>query len=117
MPAQETQKSQKSQKLPSAATLRAGSPRTQEVFLGVEIDQCSGVLSVLDRAGKWVRVARGKKTLIDVAITGAGYWSWRCGTTREKSRGEPNYRPRVKRLKVTHSTENREIRWECYDLL
>ena len=117
MPAQETQKSPKTQTPPQPGTLRAGAPFPQEVFLGTEIDQCSGVLTVLNRARKWVRIPRGKKTVVDVAISGSGYWFWRCGTTGERSRGAPNYRQRVKRLKVTHSTENREIRWECFDLL
>jgi hypothetical protein len=105
------------QQLPPAASLRAGSTPAQEVFLGTEIDQCSGSLTVKNRAGKWVAIPRGHKTVVDVAITGNGYWYWRCGSTLEKSRGEPNYRQRVKRLKVTHSTQDREIRWECFDIL
>jgi hypothetical protein len=103
--------------LPSAGTLRARSTSPQEVFLGVETDQCSGSLSVLDRTEKWIPIRRGRKRVVDVALTGDGHWFWRCGTTLEKSRGEPNYRQRVKRLKVTHSTSDREIRWECFDLL
>jgi hypothetical protein len=105
------------QQPPSASTLRAGSTHDQEVFLGVETDQCSGSLSVKNRAGKWVPIPRGRETAVDVAITGNGHWYWRCGSALEKSRGEPNYRQRVKRLKVTHSTQDREIRWECYDIL
>ena len=112
MPANETQN------VPSSETLRATPHEgTQEVRLGVEIDQCSGSLTVKDRTGKFVRITRGKKTTVDVAITGDGYWFWKCGSSLERSRGEPNYRQRVKRLKVTHSRENREIRWECFDLL
>ena len=105
------------QQTPETGTLRAGSMPQQEVFLGVEIDQCSGSLTVRDRTGRWVAIRRGHETVVDVAITGNGYWAWRCGTSLERSRGEPNYRQRVKRLKVTHSTQNREIRWECFDLL
>lgn len=107
---------QTTQAQPSTDTARAASP-AQEVFLGVETDQCSGSLSVRNRAGQWVAIPRGKKTVVDVAVAGTGYWSWRCGSTAEKSRGVPNYRQRVKRLKVTHSTESREITWECFDLL
>jgi hypothetical protein len=89
----------------------------QEVRLGYEIDRCSGELRVRDRRNRSIFVPRGRWTTIDVAIDGNGYWYWRCGTTREKSRGEPNYRQRVKRLKVWHSTYDRKITWWCYDLL
>jgi hypothetical protein len=89
----------------------------QEVQLGYEIDKCSGLLTVRNRFGQWVTVPRGQWTVIDVAIDGNGYWYWRCGGSNEKSRGAPNFRPRVKRLKVLHSTESRKITWWCYDLL
>jgi hypothetical protein len=89
----------------------------QEVQLGFEIDQCSGLLTVRNRFGQWVTVPRGQWTVIDVAIDGNGYWFWRCGSSNERSRGAPNFRPRVKRLKILHSTESRKITWWCYDLL
>lgn len=89
----------------------------QEIQLGFEIDQCSGSLSVRNRFGQWIAVQRGHWTTIDVAINGDGYWFWRCGNSLERSRGAPNFRPRVKRLKVFHSTNNRKITWWCYDLL
>jgi hypothetical protein len=89
----------------------------QEVQLGYEIDQCSGVLTVRNRFGRWVTVPRGQWTTIDVAIDGNGYWYWRCGGSNERSRGAPNFRQRVKRLKVWHSTGSRKITWWCYDLL
>ena len=54
---------------------------------------------------------------VDVAIDGNGYWYWQCGSSKERSRGEPNYRQRVKRLKISHSADDRKILWECYDLL
>ena len=89
----------------------------QEVQLGYEIYQCSGLLSVRNRFNQWVTVPRGQWTVIDVAIDGNGYWYWRCGSSNERSRGAPNFRQRVKRLKVLHSTESRKITWWCYDLL
>jgi hypothetical protein len=90
---------------------------TQEVRLGYEIDQCSGSLTVQDRQGQYVSVPRGQWTTVDVAINGDGYWRWRCGSSNERSRGAPNFRQRVKRLKVWHSLNNRKITWWCFDLL
>lgn len=95
----------------------AGIAAAQEVKLGSEIDQCSGVLTVCDRHNQWIKVPRGRWTAIDVAIDGNGYWYWRCGSTLEKSRGAASFRQRVKRLKVKHSTESRKITWHCFDLL
>jgi hypothetical protein len=92
-------------------------PGTQEVYLGSTLDNCGGQLSMKDRAGKWVRIPRGSKTSVDVAIDGGGYWRWRCGVTKERSRGGPNHRRRVKRLKVYRSEESWRIRFSCYDLL
>jgi hypothetical protein len=100
-----------------AGTARAAASATQEIQLGFEIDQCSGLLTVRNRFGQWITVPRGRWTTIDVAIDGDGYWYWRCGSSGERSRGAPNFRPRVKRLKVFHSTESRKITWWCYDLL
>ena len=90
---------------------------SQEVRLGYEIDQCSGVLSIRNKDNRWIYVPRGRWTTIDVAIDGNGYWHWRCGSSSERSRGSSNFRQRVKRLKVWHSTESRKITWWCYDLL
>jgi hypothetical protein len=89
----------------------------QEVQLGYEIDRCSGQLRVQDRYGEPVRVDRGEWKSIDVAIDGNGYWYWSCGDSSERSRGAPNFRQRVKRLKVWHSGDSRKITWWCYDLL
>ncbi len=89
----------------------------QEVTLGDETDQCSGRLTVLDRYNRWIFVPRGQLTTIDVAISGGGYWYWRCGNTIERSRGGSNFRQRVKRLKILHSPNNRKITWQCFDLL
>lgn len=89
----------------------------QEIQLGYEIDRCSGNLTVKNRYDEWIPVPRGQWVTIDVAIDGNGYWYWRCGGTNEWSRGEPNYRARVKRLKVFHETGGRKITWWCYDLL
>jgi hypothetical protein len=117
MPDHDTQHTQDTRKRPSSASARAGSTPAQEVFLGVETNQCSGSLSVRNRAGKLIPITRGVETVVDVAISGSGYWFWHCGTAVEKSRGGENFRQRVKRLKVTHSTGNREITWRCFDLL
>jgi hypothetical protein len=89
----------------------------QEIFLGLEVDQCSGQLSVRNRNNVFVTIPRGPQVTVDVAIDGQGYWYWRCGSSGERSRGEPNYRQRVKRLKITHSTDGRKITWRCFDLL
>jgi hypothetical protein len=89
----------------------------QEVRLGYEIDRCSGSLTVQDRQGQYVFVPRGQWTTVDVAISGEGYWRWRCGSSNERSRGAPNFRQRVKRLKVWHSPNDRKITWWCFDLL
>jgi hypothetical protein len=89
----------------------------QEIFLGLEVDQCSGQLLVRNRNNVFVAIPRGPLVTVDVAIDGQGYWYWRCGSSGERSRGEPNYRQRVKRLKITHSTDNRKITWRCFDLL
>ena len=89
----------------------------QEVQLGYEIDRCSGLLTVRNRFGQWITVQRGQWTVIDVAIDGNGYWYWRCGSSNERLRGAPNFRQRVKRLKVWHETGGRKITWWCYDLL
>jgi len=97
-----------------AITAAAGQ---QEIFLGNEDDQCSGQLSVVDRNGALVPIPRGWPHWIDVAIDGDGYWHWQCGSSKERSSGDPNYRPRVKRLKVFHSADGRDLSWECYDLL
>jgi hypothetical protein len=90
--------------------------KEQEIFLGTETDQCSGSLSVKNKNGQFVAIPRGKTTVVDVAIDGDGYWRWRCGNTNERSRGVPNYRQRVKRLKVLHSKNSREITWRCFDI-
>lgn len=90
---------------------------SQAIFLGYEIDQCSAVLRVKNRNNHWATIPRGAWTTVDVAIDGNGYWYWRCGSTLEKSRGAPNFRARVKRLKVFHSPNSRKITWKCYDLL
>ena len=98
-----------------AVTAAAGQ---QEIYLGVEFDDCSGQLSVRDRNNVLVRIPRGYPiTIVDVAIDGDGYWYWQCGSSRERSRGEPNYRSRVKRLQVFHSEDDRGILRHCYDLL
>jgi hypothetical protein len=89
----------------------------QEIFLGLEVDQCSGQLSVRNKNNVWVTIPRGPLTTVDVAIDGQGYWYWRCGGSGERSRGEANYRQRIKRLKITHSTDGRKITWRCFDLL
>jgi hypothetical protein len=89
----------------------------QEIFLGLEVDQCSGQLSVRNRNNVFVTIPRGPQITVDVAIDGQGFWFWRCGSSGERSRGEPNYRQRIKRLKVTHSTDGRKITWRCFDLL
>ena len=91
----------------------------QAVYLGAEIDSCGGVLHVKNRYDKWIKIERTKTTYttVDVAIDGDGYWRWRCGDSNEKSRGKPNYRNRVKRVRVNHSTNGRDIVWTCYDLL
>jgi hypothetical protein len=97
-----------------AVTAAAGQ---QEIFLGYEHDACSGQLSVVDRNGVLVPIPRGSFKTVDVAIDGDGYWYWQCGSSKERSRGEPNYRPRVKRLKMFHDPDSRDIQWNCYDLL
>lgn len=89
----------------------------QEIQLGYEIDQCSGSLTVRNRHGQYVSVPRGASKRIEVAIDGNGYWYWRCGSSGERSRGAPNFRQRVKVLRVLHSRENRKITWWCYDVL
>jgi hypothetical protein len=82
--------------------------------LGTEIDQCSGQLSVKNSANHWINVTRGQMTQIEVDIDGGGYWYWRCGSSDERARGDDNFRQRVRFLQVHHSTEGREIRWECF---
>jgi hypothetical protein len=89
----------------------------QNVFLGTEYDKCSGSLQVWDRFNNLVPISRGKWTTVDVAIDGGGYWWWRCGNSDERSRGKPDYRQRVKRLSILHSTKNRDITWNCFDVL
>lgn len=100
--------------LPSSENLEAAG---QQVFLGTEIDQCSGVLSVRNRHNQFVVIPRGNWTNVEVAINGDGYWFWRCGQSLERSRGGLNFRQRVKLLKVFHSTNNRKITWHCFDVL
>ncbi len=89
----------------------------QEIYLDYEIDRCSGLLKVRNRYNQWITVNRGQWKVIDVAIDSNGWWYWKCGSDNLESRGEPNYRQRVKRLKVFHSTNGRKITWYCYDLL
>jgi len=102
--------------LPERANLPHNLP-PNEAFLGQEIDRCSGALSVRNKSNQWVPVPRGKWVVVDVAIDGNGYWYWKCGGSSEKSRGVPNYRQRVKRLKIQHSVNDRKITWQCFDLL
>ena len=45
---------------------------SQEVRLGYEIDQCSGVLSIRNKDNRSIYVPRGRWTTIDVAIDGNG---------------------------------------------
>ena len=94
-----------------------GATIAQTIFLGVEVDQCSGVLRVKNRNHSWSTIPRGVWATVDVAIDGNGYWYWRCGISPERSRGAPNFRARVKRLRVFHSPNSRKITWRCYDLL
>ena len=89
----------------------------KEVYLGKEIDQCSGSLTVKNKDNQWISIPRGHWKTVDVAIDGNGYWYWKCGTSIEKSRGVPNYRQRVIRLQIFHSQDNRAISWKCYDVL
>ncbi|MCM3877446.1 MAG: hypothetical protein NEA02_13655 [Thermoanaerobaculia bacterium] len=89
----------------------------QEIWLGSESDHCGGVLHLKNRNNQWIKIERGNVTNVDVAIDGNGYWYWRCGSSNEKSRGTPNYRNRVKRLRVLHSENSRDIVFDCYDLL
>jgi hypothetical protein len=89
----------------------------QHVYLGYEIDQCSGQLKVKDKSGNWITIPRGQTTAVNVAPDGNGYWYWECGSSLEWSRGDSNYRQRVNHLHVYHSTENRQITWWCYQLV
>ncbi|CRK61577.1 hypothetical protein [Alloactinosynnema sp. L-07] len=100
-----------------AAPASTQTAAVQQVFLGYEYDACSGSLKVKNKYGTYVPITRGVWTTVDVAINGDGYWFWKCGSSVEYSRGEPNYRPRVKRLRVYHSTQSSSITWKCYDLL
>jgi hypothetical protein len=100
-----------------AVEAAAVTPQAQEIFLGDEFDKCSGSLSVKDRDGHYVPIPRGQWTRVEVAIDGSGYWRWKCGSSGERSRGELDFRQRVKVLYVWHSTNNRNITWHCYDLL
>ena len=93
------------------------SRRIQWIRLGYELDRCSGLLRVRNRYNRLVRIPRGQWKWIPVAISGSGYWYWKCGNSWERSRGSANYRQRVKYLAVYHSPNGRKITWWCYDLL
>jgi hypothetical protein len=86
-------------------------------YLGYEQDQCSGRLYVKNTSNTYVRIQRDDAPhYVDVHVDGDGYWYWKCGTTVERSRGESNWRNRVERLRVVHSTDSRQIGWWCYEL-
>src|SRR5262245_14453082 len=70
----------------------------QEIYLGEEIDRCSGQLSVINKYGQPVDIQRGVWTPVDVAIDGGSYWHWKCGGSGERSRGSFENMQRVKRL-------------------
>lgn len=101
----------------AALTVSFAASAEQEVYLGREGDACSGSLSVKNRWGQYVPITRGVRTPVDVAINGDGYWYWKCGNSEERSRGDADYRQRIKRVKVLHSTGSRSIDWKCFDLL
>lgn len=88
-----------------------------ESYLGYDIDQCSGNLYVKNSSNVWVFIPRDDVSHpVDVHVDGNGYWYWKCGTTAEMSRAVAAYRYRVDRLKVTHSSDSRQIRWSEYEL-
>jgi hypothetical protein len=90
---------------------------TTETFLGNEFDKCSGQLSVRNSGNQFVVVQRGVLTAVDIVPDGNGYWYWRCGSSGERSRGASGFRQRVNRLKVLHSTTNRDITWQCFEVV
>jgi hypothetical protein len=96
---------------------RPTSIRQVEVYLDENIDRCSGALRVKDKNNNWIRVPRGVWTTVDVAIDSGGYWYWRCDGSDERSRGDRNYRWRIKRLKIFHETDGRKIRWKSFDIV
>ncbi len=87
-----------------------------EILLGVEKDKTSGQLLVQRKDGRFVLIPRGQWVTVDVTINAAGYWSWVGNGVPERSRGEPAFRCRVKRLKVYHHPRCRDIIWHCYDV-
>ena len=88
-------------------------PPRVEVKLGSERDKCSGTLRVKRRDGKYVKIRRGKWTVVDVKLGKHGHWYWKCGGCKERSRGRKSFRYKVKRLKVYHAKSGRTIKWTC----
>jgi hypothetical protein len=85
------------------------------IYLGTEIDQCSGRLEVYDRYEGWMEIRRND-TLYPVWVQLVdGYWTWKCNGTLEWSRGEPNVRHRVDYVRVAHSSGSRQITWRLFD--
>lgn len=80
---------------------------TAQAYLGTTYDQCSGQLKVLNSAGSLVTIQRGVWTTVYVS---SYRFRWYCGSSAEATTCPVGTRY----VKVYHSTQNREITWQCY---
>jgi hypothetical protein len=88
-----------------AAQGEAVDETSQAVLLETTIDQCSGQLSVISSSGSLVEVPRGEWTKIYVPSR----FGWFCGSSQEATTCAPGTRY----VWAYHSSENRQITWEC----
>ena len=85
-----------------------------EVPLGTTSDMCrSGQLRILNSTGGLTDVpSNGALTIVDVNVNSEGFWTWKCGSSTERSRVTECPNIKVTRLKVTHS--NGRIVFRCF---
>lgn len=86
-----------------------------DVLMGTEYDQCSSQIQVQDKNGVWIPVDRGKIARINPKINADGSWNWMCGKDKQEHRPGDCIRNNFTYLKIMHSTDSRQIKWQCYN--
>lgn len=78
-----------------------------QTLIGTTYDQCSGQLKVLNSAGSLVTIPRGSWKQVYVS----NYrFRWYCGSSAEFTTCDVGTRY----VWVYHSTQNRQITWQCH---
>lgn len=82
------------------------------VYLGQEFDACGETnLDVRNASGQLVRVAKGQRRTMPIALDGSGEFTWYCGGTREVT--EPSWRD-ANVVEVVRAASGRGITWNLF---